>query len=157
MHEILQSVVQGTLFLYLARSLHPSQRHLQHITGRPARESVFSRHFDAILTDLSATAGRPPKRLLKWVYRKPCRVSSANSSITCVPGVIKPLRVLWNEVIGFFFIVFGIWFGGAAVREYRHFNPTEGVGRLVITTLGAAIMLGYGIHSFLRARKIGRS
>ena len=74
-----------------------------------------------------------------------------------VHGVIKPLRVLWNEVIGCFFIVFGIWFGGAAFREFRHLETDGGVGRLVITGVGAAIMLGYGLHSFLRARKIHRS
>ena len=76
-----------------------------------------------------------------------------------VPGVIRPLRILWNEIIGFFFIVFGVWFGSAAIRGYRNFEQTgrgPAWGRWP-PALAALIMLGYGIHSFLKARKIGRS
>ena len=96
-------------------------------------------------------------RLVEWIYRSmPGIVRQFVNHV--VPGVVKPLRVLWNEVVGFFFFVFGIWFGGSAFREFRHLNQTpDGMGRLIITTVGAAIMLGYGIHSFLRARKIDRS
>lgn len=75
-----------------------------------------------------------------------------------VPGVLKPLRILWNEIIGFFFLVFGVWFGGAAIRGYRDLGkPGGNLMRVLAPGIGAAIMLGYGIHSFLRARKIGRS
>ncbi len=76
-----------------------------------------------------------------------------------VPGVLKPLRILWNEIIGFFFLVFGIWFGGAAFRGYRNFDKPGSSGLLGVLApgVGAAIMLGYGLHSFLKARKIGRS
>ena len=75
-----------------------------------------------------------------------------------MPGVIRPLRILWNEIIGFFFVVFGVWFGGAAFRGYRNLNkPGAGLLGVLAPGIGAAVMLGYGIHSFLRARKIGRS
>jgi hypothetical protein len=75
-----------------------------------------------------------------------------------VPGVAKPLRILWNEIIGFFFLVFGIWFGSAAIRGYRNLDkPGGGLLGVLAPGIGALIMLSYGIHAFLRARRIGRS
>lgn len=76
-----------------------------------------------------------------------------------LPGVLRPLRILWNEIIGFFFLVFGVWFGGSAFRGYRNLNKPGGQGWMGVLApgIGAAIMLAYGLHSFLKARKIGRS
>lgn len=75
-----------------------------------------------------------------------------------VPGVIRPLHILWNEIIGFFFIVFGVWFGTAAFRGFRKLNKPEGtLLGFVGPAIAAAVMLGYGLHAFLKARKIGRS
>jgi hypothetical protein len=75
-----------------------------------------------------------------------------------VPGVLRPLRILWNEVIGFFFLVFGLWFGSAAVRGYRNFDrPGGGLLGVLGPGIAALVMLFYGVHSFLKARKIGRS
>jgi drug/metabolite transporter (DMT)-like permease len=75
-----------------------------------------------------------------------------------IPGIVRPLRVLWNEVIGFFFIVLGIIFGVGAWRRFRAFSGdiTEffllmGIGLFVL------MLLGFGVSSFLRARKISRS
>ena len=75
-----------------------------------------------------------------------------------VPAVIKPMRVLWNEIIGFFFLVFGVIFGFSVVRRFRSFDgdPSELFG-LVSSALFVAMLLGYGLYSFLRARKIHRS
>ncbi len=75
-----------------------------------------------------------------------------------VPGVLRPLRILWNEIIGFFFLVFGVWFGSAAFRGYRNLGqPSGSVLGVVAPGIGALIMLSYGLHSFVKARKIGRS
>ena len=75
-----------------------------------------------------------------------------------VPAVIKPMRVLWNEIIGFFFLVFGVIFGFSVFRRFRSFqgDPSELFG-LVSSALFVAMLLGYGLYSFLRARKIHRS
>lgn len=77
---------------------------------------------------------------------------------TVMPAVIKPLRVLWNEIIGFLFIVFGIIFGFSLFRRFRNFEggPTELFG-LAAAGLFVAMLVGYGLFSFLRARKISRS
>ena len=71
-----------------------------------------------------------------------------------VPGVVKPLRVLWNEIIGFIFISLGIVGVGNVVRFY---GDVEQGGRMFISAAFAAIMLYFGITSFWKARKIGKT
>ncbi|MCC7236980.1 MAG: hypothetical protein IT163_16850 [Bryobacterales bacterium] len=74
-----------------------------------------------------------------------------------VPGILKPLRVLWNEVIGFMFLVLGVIFGFSAWRKYREFNGDfASLLMLLMAALFVVLMLGYGISSFLRARRIGK-
>ncbi|MGO9258670.1 MAG: hypothetical protein ACLQU1_20470 [Bryobacteraceae bacterium] len=80
-----------------------------------------------------------------------------------VPAVVKPTRVLWNELIGFIFMVFAIFFAVKTVRlliDYSKHPPTDAAMPVVnlciaaIPTLGAA---WFAVTSFLRARKISRS
>ena len=71
-----------------------------------------------------------------------------------VPGVVKPLRVLWNEIIGFIFISLGIIGVGNVVRFY---GDKEKGGQMLIAAAFAAIMLYFGITSFWKARKIGKT
>ncbi len=75
-----------------------------------------------------------------------------------LPAIIKPLRVLWNEIIGFFFIVLALWSIPSAYRSLTTFNgDIVGLGRIFLTMIFGVIMLGYGIYSFVRARKIGKT
>lgn len=82
---------------------------------------------------------------------------------TIVPQVIKPARTLWNELIGFIFLCFGVIFGFKAVRlalDYWKHDPADPMGdliRLVIAGGCTLVMLWFGLTSFLRARKISRS
>ena len=70
-----------------------------------------------------------------------------------IPAVLKPLRALWNEVIGFLFLTMGTVFGFSAFRSLR-----AGQGfQAVVASTGAIIMAWFGISSFWRARKISRS
>ena len=75
-----------------------------------------------------------------------------------VPGVVKPIRILWNEVIGFVFFCFAVLFGFSAWRRFR--GGVES-GRDFMVALGCTgfciLLLWYGFSSFRRARKIGRS
>jgi hypothetical protein len=71
-----------------------------------------------------------------------------------LPGVVRPLHILWNQIIGFFFIVLAIVPAPSAVRSYR--DP-EGFPRLVMCVLFSGVMAAFGISSFLRARRIARS
>ena len=79
-------------------------------------------------------------------------------AVHVIPGILKPLRVLWNEMIGFVFLVLGVVFGFSA---YRRFRDSDGEISSLLALVGAAIfvliLVLYGVSSFWRARKISRS
>ena len=74
-----------------------------------------------------------------------------------VPGVVKPLRVLWNEIIGFLFLALAVLAVRPLYQGYRDLdtNP-DATGKLVMGGIFFLVMAGFGVHSFLRARKISR-
>ena len=75
-----------------------------------------------------------------------------------VPGVVRPMHVLWNEVIGFVFICLALLTLPSMWRIYKNFDgQAESLFRLGITLGFALIMLIFGIGSFRRAKKISRS
>jgi hypothetical protein len=75
-----------------------------------------------------------------------------------LPGVVRPLLALWNEVIGFLFIVFAVVAGFYVIRAMRNFEgDIEGLFRIVLPALFGLVMGYFGVSSFLRARKISRS
>jgi hypothetical protein len=75
-----------------------------------------------------------------------------------VPHVVRPARIVWNQVIGVAFLAFGI---PAVFKAYGFFQTLEtdpqSLGRLIVAALFATVMVGFGIGSFLRARRISRS
>jgi len=71
-----------------------------------------------------------------------------------VPGVARPINILWNQVIGFLFIVLALFPVPGAIRIIGK----EGSGpRLALTIPFVLIMGWFGISSFWKARKIDRS
>lgn len=70
-----------------------------------------------------------------------------------LPGIVRPLHALWNQVIGFLFICLALLAVPSVIRFWRATDmPRMGV------TLAFVVLMGcYGIISFLRARKISRS
>jgi hypothetical protein len=75
-----------------------------------------------------------------------------------LPGIIKPLRALWNEIIGFVFVCLALLPLPRTINQWRQFNETgEGLSRVAISLCFIVMMGTFGIHSFLRARKITRS
>ena len=75
-----------------------------------------------------------------------------------VPGIIKPVHALWNEVIGFIFIVLAIWAAPSAWRNIRQVDGNSGTVFKAAVSVGFALLMVYfGVTSFLRARKISRS
>ena len=71
---------------------------------------------------------------------------------------MKPARTLWHELLGFVFVVMAIAFVLSGFRAIRQFDGTPGaVLRLVMLAFGVCLLGGYGISSFVRARKISRS
>lgn len=75
-----------------------------------------------------------------------------------IPGVLRPLHILWNEVIGFVFLCFGIVATPRAIREIMAFTgEPDQLGRIALFSAFILTMFGFGIGSFLRARKIKKS
>jgi hypothetical protein len=75
-----------------------------------------------------------------------------------LPGVMKPLRVVWNQIIGFMFLVFAIFSLRHVYKSFMEFNGDgNSIFRLAISGIFGLIMGIYGISSFWRARKISRS
>jgi ABC-type Mn2+/Zn2+ transport system permease subunit len=75
-----------------------------------------------------------------------------------LPQIIKPMRALWNEIIGFMFLALAAVPVPGALRHWRQFNETgEGLSRLALAGVFIGLMASFGIYSFLRARKISRS
>jgi hypothetical protein len=75
-----------------------------------------------------------------------------------VPAAVKPVHSLWHEVIGFLFIVFAVVAAFSGYRTWMRFNgDAADVVRMTLCAVFATIMGGYGISSFLKARKISRS
>jgi ABC-type uncharacterized transport system permease subunit len=75
-----------------------------------------------------------------------------------VPAIVKPLRALWNEMIGFVFLVFAVFAGSSVFRSWRNFDGSgDSVARMALGGFFTLLMAYFGVSSFLRARKISRS
>jgi threonine/homoserine/homoserine lactone efflux protein len=74
-----------------------------------------------------------------------------------VPQLVRPIRSLWHEVIGFLFLSLAFLAAVSGFRVARNLEDPANMFRLIITVIFALIMAGFGISSFLRARKISRS
>lgn len=75
-----------------------------------------------------------------------------------IPSIIRPLHILWNEMIGFLFLVFAAVPIPRTWRTWRQYEQTgEGLFNVALSVVFILIMAGFGIGSFRRARKISRS
>jgi hypothetical protein len=75
-----------------------------------------------------------------------------------LPQLVRPIRTLWHEMIGFLFLSLAFLGAIAGFRVARVYNgEPENMFRLIVIGLFVFIMGGYGISSFRRARKITRS
>lgn len=74
-----------------------------------------------------------------------------------LPAIIRPLRVLWNQIIGFLFLVLAAWAVPRGVRSVREFDGNlESFFRLLLTSVFIVAMASFGIYSFWRARKAAK-
>ena len=75
-----------------------------------------------------------------------------------VPGVVRPMRVLWNEIIGFLFFVIAMSMVPGVLKSVRALETPQGsLGRTVLGAAFVAFMFYFAVSSFLRARRISRS
>ena len=75
-----------------------------------------------------------------------------------VPATVKPARVLWNEAIGFVFLVISGMFVLQGISTWRSYTgkPSD-LMKLTMITICAVLLGFYGVSSFRRARRISRS
>jgi len=72
-----------------------------------------------------------------------------------VPGIARPVRILWNQFIGFIFLVLAAFVSLATWR--RAASDTQSP-ILMVAGFGFALFLAsFGISSLWRARRISRS
>jgi len=68
-----------------------------------------------------------------------------------LPNIIRPIHILWNQVIGFVFIVLAVVFG------YRIIRGNES-GVLLFASVPFVLLIAwFGVSSFWKARKISKS
>ena len=94
------------------------------------------------------------------IYREGARVYKEGRRFLgfVVPAVVKPAHSLWHQIVGFVFTMMAIAFVLSGFRAVRQFDGSAGaVLRLTMLAVGVCLLGGYGISSFLRARKISRS
>ena len=70
-----------------------------------------------------------------------------------LPAAVKPVHSLWHEILGFFFLCFAGIAGWRVYRKAGEIPPLQ----FGILILFIVVMTGYGISSFLKARRISRS
>jgi hypothetical protein len=74
-----------------------------------------------------------------------------------LPGILRPVRVLWNEIVGFVFLALAVSTVPSIYRGIREFDGEgQDVFRLIMAGFFALVMAGFAVSSFLRARKISR-
>ncbi len=75
-----------------------------------------------------------------------------------LPGVIRPLHVLWNQLIAFTFFILAVMAVPAAYRAIRDFDgEPRSLFRIAVATAFSLIMIYFSVASFFKARKISRS
>jgi len=68
-----------------------------------------------------------------------------------MPSIIRPIHILWNQVIGFVFIVLAVIFG------YRVLRGKESAAWQLVGGVFVMLIAWYGVSSFWKARKISKS
>lgn len=74
-----------------------------------------------------------------------------------LPAIIKPMRVVWNQSMAFLFFAIAVIGGFMVYREYQKRDDLDAALALLIGGFFVLMMVGYGVHSILRARKASRS
>jgi hypothetical protein len=71
-----------------------------------------------------------------------------------IPGIIRPIHILWNQVIGFVFLVLAVLPVRAIIRDV----DKDGTGPRLALEISFMLLMGwFGVSSFLKARKISKS
>jgi hypothetical protein len=94
-------------------------------------------------------------KLAKLASRHANAESARRFTTHVVPEVTRPARIVWNQAIGFLFFCLAIPALLKGLQLYRSLDtdPKGGFG-VVISAIFVVVMVGFGISSFLKARRI---
>jgi hypothetical protein len=96
-------------------------------------------------------AGKMARNAAKdWV---PAAKNSGRLVKHVVPAAVKPLHSLWHEIIAFIFLCAAV-LAGFRMWQDRADMP---VVKFLVMGVFVVVTLGYGISSYLKARRISRS
>jgi hypothetical protein len=165
LHEFLQSIFQGIPFSLVAApaSFEVTTSISSDAANGPSGSDSFQPSCPLYRTAKPVPVSRPPpldrESLAKMKEARKIVANIVRQFMNhVVPGVIRPLRILWNEIIGFIFLVLAGWMVPGTIRSVRQLNSPDGSIFRVLMFIGFGVMLAYfGITSFLKARKISRS
>ena len=75
-----------------------------------------------------------------------------------IPGIVRPLHILWNEMLGSIFLVFAFALIRPTWKAWQTLDadPAKLI-RLILSVFFLLVMAGFGVHAFWRARKLGRT
>ncbi|MEJ5367981.1 MAG: hypothetical protein WHT08_06670 [Bryobacteraceae bacterium] len=74
-----------------------------------------------------------------------------------LPGILRPLHSLWNEVLGFLFLLLAVMMVRPVWKGWQEMNQgPEHVLRFFLSAFMLVVMLGFAIHAFWKARRISR-
>lgn len=141
----------------------PAQSHLQHITRCRKRPSGFAdslKILSALFADAAFDSRRAALTTRKAFVTMTITMGGMIRSFLghVLPKVIQPLRVLWNEMIGFLFLLLAAPAAWSAIKSFRNVDQdSDNLFRAFLAVIFAGVMTFFGISSFLRARRISRS
>jgi hypothetical protein len=100
-------------------------------------------------------AGRVAGKLARRARRNwvPTAKNSGRLVKHVVPAAVKPLHSLWHEILAFIFLCAAVLAGFRMWQDRAHMPVVE----FVVMSVFMLVTLGYGISSFLKARRISRS
>jgi len=75
-----------------------------------------------------------------------------------IPRVLRPLRILWNELLGTIFLTFAIVLVRPTWKAWKNLDADPAnLIRLLLSVFFLLLMAGFGAHAFWRARKLSRT
>lgn len=76
---------------------------------------------------------------------------------TVIPSILKPLQILWNQMLAFLFLAFAVVLLRPILQVWN--DPDKDASdlwRLFLSGFFFVVLLAYGVHALLRARRISR-
>ena len=100
-------------------------------------------------------AGRVAGKMARHATRDwvPVAKNSGRLVKHVVPAAVKPLHSLWHEILAFIFLCAAVLAGFRMWQDRADMPPIK----FVVMGIFVVVTLGYGISSFLKAKRISRS